>query len=69
MELNNIKNLQVCSIHGRDLVLPRKVDIDKQIYVEAADDIVTALFDYMRRGGDMKDLDPKKVYTKFLKND
>ena len=49
MNLNNLKNVQVSSIHGRDLFLPRKFDIDTAIYIEAVDGFVTALFDYMRR--------------------
>ena len=70
MNLNNLKNVQVSSIHGRDLFLPRKFDIDTAIYIEAVDGFVTALFDYMRRGGgNMKDLDPKKVYEKSLKDE
>ena len=69
MNLNNIKNMQVSSIHGRDLFLPTKFDINNEIYIEAVDGFVTALFDYMRRGGDMKDLDLKKVYEKALKDE
>lgn len=69
MNLNNLKNVQVSSIHGRDLFLPRKFDIDNNIYIESASGFVTALFDYMRRGGNMKDLDPKKVYEKALKDE
>ena len=33
MNLNNLKNVQVSSIHGRDLFLPRKFDIDNDIYI------------------------------------
>lgn len=69
MNLNNLKNVQVSSIHGRDLFLPRKFDIDNDIYVESVDVFVTALFYHMRRGGNMKDLDPKKVYEKALKDE
>ena len=69
MNLNNLKNVQVSSIHGRDLFLLRKFDIDTAIYIESVDGFVTALFDYMRRGGNMKDLDPKKVYEKALKDE
>ena len=69
MNLNNLKNVQVSSIHGRDLFLPRKFDIDNEIYIESVDGFVTALFDYMRRGGNVKDLDPKKVYEKVLKDE
>ena len=64
MNLNNLKNVQVSSIHGRDLFLPRKFDIDNGIYIESVDGFVTALFDYLRRGGNIKDLDLKKVYEK-----
>ena len=69
MNLNNFKNLQVSSIHGRDLFLPRKFNIDNEIYIEAVDGFVTALFDYMRHGGDMKNLDLKKVYEKAIKDE
>ena len=69
INLNSLKNIQVSSIHGRDLFLPRKFDIDNEIYIESASGFVTALFDYMRRGGDMKDLDPKKVYERALKDE
>ena len=68
MNLNNFKNVQVSSIHGRDLFLSMKFDIDNEIYIESVDGFVTALFDYLRRGGDMKDLDPKKVYAKAIKD-
>ena len=69
MNLNNLKNIQVSSIHGRDLFLPRKFDIDNEIYIESVDGFVTALFDHMRRSGNMKDLDSKKVYEKSLKDE
>ena len=69
MNLNNLLNVQVSSMHGRDLFLPRKFDIDNKIYIESVDRFVTALFDYLRRGGDMRDLDPKKVYEKVLKDE
>ena len=41
MNLNNLKNVQVSSIHGRDLFLPRKFDIDNEIYIESVDGFVT----------------------------
>ena len=37
--------------------MPRKFDIDNEVYIESVDGFVTALFDYLRRGGGMKDLD------------
>ena len=69
MNLNNLNNVQVSSIHGRDLCLPRTFDIDNEIYIESVDGFATALFDYLRRGGNMKDLDPKKVYEKAFKDE
>ena len=69
MNLNKLKNVQVSSLYGRDLFLPRRFDIDNDTYIESVDGFVTALFDYMRRGGDMKNLDPKKVYEKALKDE
>ena len=69
MNLNNLLNVQVSSIHGRDLFLPRTFNVDNEIYIESVDGFVTALFNHMRRGGDMKDLDPKKVYEKALKDE
>ena len=69
MNLNNLKNVGWPQSYWRNLRLPRKFYIDNDIYIESVDGFVTALFDYLRRGGNMKDLDPKKVYEKALKDE
>ena len=54
---------------GKTFIIKALYPDDNDIYIESVDGFVTALFDYMRRGGDIKDLDPKKVYEKALKDE
>ncbi len=62
MNNENLKNVLIIDLHSKEVLNEPKIEIDEEAYEEAVSKLVAELILSLKRGTDMKNMDPRSVF-------
>ncbi len=63
MDNENLKNVLIIDRVSKEIMNEPEIEIDKDVYEEAVNKLVSELLLSMKRGTDMNKLDPRSIFS------